>query len=330
MATSFFLRANVKRDRSAPLLQPALLQQVRRCSRSLSLLSSSFFLSSFFFFFCFCICYLPSAAAAAARRVEEKTPYPCKEKYEKEDIEKWVDEHLSKVSKDGHEQPHLLLMMGGSGSGKGTFMKRWHLVDAESHQTDSKDGLLLSHFAPHGLDEYLDYIPEYQKTIQDPEAVYKDAADACYPGAAIPAAKLGLDKLISRKAHVIYEETGKNLDRIRKRVLPPFLEAGYRITMVFVDNNAENAISRAAGRFQTSGRYAPDDYIRGTFSKSFDSYRALKDSGDVSESVYCDNFGTTMKCWADGLVSGPNVIPPSLLLDGKPEYRSEQTSKSEL
>merc|ERR1711972_41822 len=170
-------------------------------------------------------------------------------------------------------------------------------------------------------DEYLEYIPEYLQTIKDPDSVYKDAADACYPGAAIPAAKLAGNEITSRKIHLIYEETGKNLDRIKKRVLPPFVEAGYRITVVFVDNDPKTAIARAAGRFQETGRYAADDYIRGTFSKSFSSFEALKAMKEISEAVYCDNSGSELRCWADGNRPSDALVPEALLLQGPPKYR---------
>eukprot|EP00971_Amphidinium_carterae_P109133 2161076-Amphidinium_carterae.2 len=139
---------------------------------------------------------------------------------------------------------------------------------------------LCKEFAFHGLDEYLQYVPEYQQSISDPEHVYKESY-ACYGGAAIPAAKAANDLIISRrirsrekclcptvcKRHVvrvridtIYEETGKNLDRIKNRVLPPFLDGGYRVTvgradkragpLAQVHNHADIAIERGKGRFQ--------------------------------------------------------------------------------
>merc|ERR1712129_441284 len=110
------------------------------------------------------------------------------------------DAHIADI-KGGHEVPHLLLLFGGSGAWKGTFIRL----------LEKKGGMNRSDFAFHGLDEYLVYLPEFQKTVNDDSAVYKDAADACYVGGAIPIAKAVQSKIIAGRLHTIYEETGKNL-----------------------------------------------------------------------------------------------------------------------
>lgn len=224
-----------------------------------------------------------------------------------------------------HEEPHLLVLFGGSGAGKGTFIK--HM---KSHGFPADD------FAFHGLDEYLQYLPEFVKTINDKSAVYKDAADACYGGGAIPIAKATQGHIIAGRKHVIYEETGKNLDRVLKRVLPPFEEAGYRITLVLVDNHADVAKVRAKGRFLQEGRYAPDDYIQGTFKNVPENFKKLRETGKVREAVYCDNscmneaasaedaskMKTCLKCWRDASASadGSFLIPDAALIEGAPRY----------
>ena len=43
---------------------------------------------------------------------------------------------------------------------------------------------------------------------------------------------------------------GKNLERIILRALPPFMDKGYRLTLVLVDNIPDIAIERAAGRYE--------------------------------------------------------------------------------
>ncbi|CAK0831823.1 unnamed protein product, partial [Prorocentrum cordatum] len=116
---------------------------------------------------------------------------------------------------------------------------------------------------------------------------------------------------------LIYEETGKSMDRIVKRVLPPFLKAGYRITTVLVHNKPEIAIGRAAGRFQKTGRYAPDDYIQGTFANNLETYMGLQKVDGLSEFVYCDNSAKQISCWRDR-ADGGALVPSSILLDGPP------------
>lgn len=246
------------------------------------------------------------------RTVQEKTPFPCRDTYDDSEISDWVARHL-KGFEGGKEPPQLLLLLGGSGAGKGTFVEKWKALDRGGAPKHPLEG-----FVFHGLDEYLQYVPDYQKTIEDNDNVYKDAADACYGGAAIPAAKRAQEEIISKKMNLIYEETGKNFDRIKQRVLPPFLDANYRITVVLVHNHAEVAIKRCADRFQKTGRYAPDDYIKGSFKNNLDTYDALKAMDGLLEFAYCNNAGAKMQCWKDGRTDLTPLIPPKLFDEGEP------------
>jgi len=264
-----------------------------------------------------------SSVSARARKQKDNTPFPCLEKYDDEVVKAWVDDHLKGVPKS--KDPQMLLMLGGSGAGKGEFLKRWR--DMERRLPDLVP-IKMDTFVTHGLDEYLAYIPEYQKSIGDPAHVYKDAADSCYKGAAIPAAKIATQEILSKKLNVIYEETGKDLERIKKRVLPPFTDAGYRVTLVFVDNDPDIAIKRAAARFDLTGRYAADDYIRGTFKNTIDSFEELRGMKIVKEAIYCDN-SKLLHCWSDQKRPTDAVIPKDLLSKGSPEYRWD-IPKSEL
>lgn len=270
----------------------------------------------------FALAVIAFHTCSAGRVEKDTTPYPCRESYEDSEIESWVSKHLE--GKAGSAAPHLLLLLGGSGAGKGTFIKRWQDEDARN----TPAGPAIDDFIMHGLDEYLPYIPEYQKTLSDTEHVYKDAADSCYTSAARPAAKKAMVKIIAARMNVIYEETGKNLDRIRQRVLPPFVEAGYRVTVVLVHNKPEVAIQRSAGRFQFTGRFAADDYIRGSFQNNMASYLALMQDAEElreavdSEFVYCDNSGEYMKCFAERDVQ--DRLVPQPLLSSSQELRYNQ------
>jgi len=122
---------------------------------------------------------------------------------------------------------------------------------------------------------------------------------------------------------LIYEETGKSMDRIVKRVIPAFLKAGYRITTVLVHNKPEIAIGRAAGRFQRTGRYAADDYIQGTFANNLETYMGLQKVDGLAEFVYCDNSAKEISCWRDR-AEGGKLVPASMLLDGAPVRMGSQ------
>jgi len=265
-----------------------------------------------------------------ARNELEHTPHPCKEKYDDADISRWVAAHLKGYSES--KEPQMLLLLGGSGAGKGTFLKFWHTYEKNN---PGEHWIKSSEFVTHGLDEYLEYIPEYRETISDKKNVYVDAADACYKPAAIPAAKKANSEIIAKKLNVIYEDTGKDLKRVRERILPPFTNAGYRITVVYIDNEPEQAIGRAQRRFQESGRYASAEYIRSTFEGTLDNYEKIRDMKDVKEAVYCDNHKSHIFCWGDGDRPTDALIPNHLLGKGRPEYRwdrpkADLARKSEL
>merc|ERR1711990_642181 len=100
---------------------------------------------------------------------------------------------------------------------------------------------------------------------------------------------MGQQRLIDAKANVVYEETGKDTDRVLKRVLPPFVDAGYLVSIAYVDTPVEVAIARATTRFQTTGRYAAEDYVRGTFKNTAHTFDVLLKLGSVAEAIYCDN-----------------------------------------
>mmetsp|Transcript_68988 Transcript_68988/g.122014 ORF Transcript_68988/g.122014 Transcript_68988/m.122014 type:complete len:776 (+) Transcript_68988:44-2371(+) len=257
--------------------------------------------------------FLKEYLSPGERVIEDKTPSPCLPKYES--MEKEVIEAHLKTAKTGQEKPQMLLMLGGSGAGKGTFLREM-----------KKRGFALEDFVLHGLDEYIPYLPEYKKSVGHEQIVYKDAADDCYSGA-IPIAKAAQKELVKRRQHVIYEDTGKDLNRILKRILPPFEEAGYRISIALVDNTPEISKSRARGRFMKEGRYAPDSYIESTFKNVPENYGKLKEMAQVQEAYYCDNSclsasaeskkeGGCLKCWLD---KGPRtLLPAEAFLKGQP------------
>lgn len=263
----------------------------------------------------------------------DKTPTPCKKEYSKDFLEAAALQHISRA-KEGNEPPHLILLFGGSGAGKGTFIR--HI---------ERSGLDIKNFVFNGLDEYLEYLPEYRQSLSNPKEVYKDAADDCYGGGSIPLAKIAGAEIIKRKQHVVYEDTGKNLKRTLERVLPPYEGAGYRVTLVLVDNDPEVAKSRSIDRFLVEGRYAPPDYIEGSFKNVPENFATLLTSGRVAEAVYCDNSCTEggrisaaeterllhmqlncLKCWREEPVSpaafqaGDKLIPDKALYEGKPVY----------
>eukprot|EP00397_Hematodinium_sp_SG-2012_P017939 GEMP01018355.1.p1 GENE.GEMP01018355.1~~GEMP01018355.1.p1 ORF type:complete len:260 (+),score=36.33 GEMP01018355.1:75-854(+) len=249
--------------------------------------------------------------AAAVKIIADHTPTPCSPSYDPAQVDRWAHEVLQNYRNDhrSDEDLHLLLLIGGSGSGKGTFM--------ETFEKHSKRRLLLN-----GLDEYLPLLPEYQATLKNETHVFKDAADDCY-GGAIQIAK-AINKLMhSNPISLAYEETGKSLKRIFERVLPEY--PNHRLTVVLVHNTVSIATARAAGRFLQTGRYSPDDYIKNSFANNMASFDAVVPI--AAEAVYCDNsclkYGTEFNCLTCFRVKRDehteNLIPDDMLREEERE-----------
>lgn len=255
---------------------------------------------------------------ANARTVLEKTPFPCQDKYDSEFVVRAANKFLYGKPRN-HAEPHMLLLFGGSGAGKGSFIR---FIE--------KHGFPLGEYVFHGIDEYLILLPEYMKTMSDHENIYKDAADNCYMSGAIPIAKAAEKSIIDSKMHLIYEDTGKNLARVLNKTVPPFEGAGYRITLALVDNYVETAKIRSFDRFQQEGRYASDAYIEGTYRNVFENFQIVRKKDFVVESVYCDNSEDKMghlRCW--DVTFNPKVtplVPRTALQSGQPKYLQKSSN----
>jgi len=249
--------------------------------------------------------FLKEYLGPGERVIAEKTPTPCQSKYSESLQQEIIQAHLT--ASGGQEAPWMLLMLGGSGAGKGRFLK-----DVARH------GMDIGNYVLHGLDEYIEYLPQFKASKQHELVVFKDAADGCYTGV-IPIAKAAQNEIVKRKMHVIYEDTGKDLDRILKRILPFFQKAGYKTAIVLVDNLPEIAKQRALGRFMKEGRYASDDYIESTFKNVPANYAKLKAMPEVVEAYYCDNScrdGECPRCWLDK--GTRSLLPEAALQPGPP------------
>jgi len=270
------------------------------------------------------------------REVRDKTPTPCKTDYPADFIAEAAAPYVESY-RCGHEEPRLLLLFGGSGAGKGTFLR--HL---ETH------GFNISSYAIHGLDKYLDSLPEYLKTVASESYVYKDAADACYSGA-IKIAKRVQVGLLENRCNVVYEETGKDKKRVLERVLSPFRNAGFKVTLALVDNVPSVAQDRAHSRFLREGRYGSTTYIASTFENVFENYQDIRVMSEyVDSAVYCNNHcepnDTTsylcMTCWDDSAIrterkaSGGTTLtvaelPEAAFAVGATQYLSRDVGQSD-
>ncbi|KAF4664797.1 hypothetical protein FOL47_004939 [Perkinsus chesapeaki] len=172
----------------------------------------------------------------------------------------------------------MILLLGGPGAGKGTLLRKWQ-----------EAGGMRDAFTLIGLDEFLEFVPEFNATASDKYFVYEDAAsDSCYKPA-IRGAKMANKIAVDEKLNVIYEDTGKDITRLVERVLPPYKGAGYRITIVLVHNEPDIAIQRAFMRFLGDGRLADDNYVKKSFRNVDDNYYIVRNMPGIDEAIYCDN-----------------------------------------
>eukprot|EP00931_Biecheleriopsis_adriatica_P061650 TRINITY_DN37079_c0_g2_i1.p1 TRINITY_DN37079_c0_g2~~TRINITY_DN37079_c0_g2_i1.p1 ORF type:complete len:326 (+),score=47.30 TRINITY_DN37079_c0_g2_i1:118-978(+) len=211
----------------------------------------------------------------------------------------------------------MIVVLGGSGAGKSTLVKF-----LESHGVDMQSWVLS------GLDEYLDYVPEYLHAIEDNTVGYMTAADGCYSNA-ISIAKAVNEMCAERRINVILEETGKDIQRTI-RYIKKGREEGRHVLVALVDNDPNVAISRALSRFQVTGRYSSPDYIRGSFMNVFNNYHELKRLAaqgeiEVNSFIYIDNGPEhETRCWLDSLNSRsgvPCVLPSETFCQEPLQYR---------
>ncbi|KAF4709479.1 hypothetical protein FOZ62_004394 [Perkinsus olseni] len=172
----------------------------------------------------------------------------------------------------------MILLLGGPGAGKGTLLRKWQ-----------EGGGPREAFTLIGLDEFLEFVPEFHQSANDKYFVYEDAASTeCYKPA-IKAAKMANSAAVGEGLNVIYEDTGKDITRLVERVIPPYKKAGYRITIVLVHNEPDIAIQRAFMRFLGDGRLADEEYVKKSFRNVDDNYYLVRNMPTIDEAVYCDN-----------------------------------------
>ena len=200
--------------------------------------------------------YYTDVGMKSYRGLKDEAPLKCNIIDDDREIERLVNQHLAKYSSKQSQtsgKPQMILMLGGSGAGK-TVAGRHFLKDIPNNAS----------YVLHGLDDYFPLVPEYSDLFLHPKLIYKSAAPDCYP-AVIPLAKRARDLIISQKLNVVYEETGKDQQRLVDRVIKPFLAAGYDIHAILVNVHPNVAVVRSWIRFLETGRYAPEDYVRSSF-----------------------------------------------------------------
>ena len=222
-----------------------------------------------------------------------------------------------KQSQPDDATPRLIVLLGGSGAGKSSVLRR--LSKATGGKVDPEN----SNWILSGLDEFISFVPEYEHAIQDISVGYANAATYAYRNAIQIATAVNL-QCIRRRINMIFEDTGKNLHRTAG-VIKEFGRDRI-VSVVLVDNSPDVAIERAAGRFQVTGRYSPSDYIRSSFMNVFEHYLELKrmcdsDELSVDHFIYNDNHSSDSPMWLDGGKMRHLIAPEKSFSSGPVQYR---------
>ncbi len=157
------------------------------------------------------------------------------------------------------KSPILLHMLGIPGAGKTTFLDgflvRW--------EHDPKPVLL-------GFDQVMQSLPEYQN---NPDKI------AAFAVCELPAREAGyrlLDSLIAARSDILFDNGGSAATHVE--LLRRAQDVGYRIVLVSIKTDVQEAQKRVDARAVTEGRHTPMNYLDDRARKLAEleaDYRAL-------------------------------------------------------
>lgn len=183
--------------------------------------------------------------------------------------EKLRDAMIAKVV-DGHEtqeHPTLVVMVGGTASGKGTLRdayleemlsrgKKFAVVDSDAFKEGNED-------------LGIDGLPEYHMAIdQEPGSGDRisslDAAAIVHEESSWMAGE-ATNQALQRKINFVYDGTGKSADRYLE-LIDQAKARGYTIEAIIVHNEYEIALPRMLKRAEQKGRMVPPPIMEKTYA----------------------------------------------------------------
>lgn len=178
------------------------------------------------------------------------------------------------------KQPEVTLLLGGAASGKSTVVNTFLKDDAKNK------GVI-------NVDDVKEALPEYRKYVRQDvmtaaNRVHQESSEI---------GKAVLNSVVSEKRNFIYDATlskvGKAEDLIKK-----LKAAGYKINLVGVNVDAEDALGRAkvralgdheeGGKKLGSGRYVPDKILLNAHKGATEVFEKIKGLVDT-HSLYDNN-----------------------------------------
>jgi len=244
--------------------------------------------------------------ARSRPEILERTPTPCTT-YSEHQVQEWANIHVGRVA-GGHANPWAVVLLGGTGAGKGTFLQA--VADA--------GGFAAGDYVHHATEQYLQFIPEYRESKSNPRTVYVDAETVCNEAAAAVARAALLRNLAGRQ-HCVFE--GSELKEPQFPHLLHLAQAHFRLLAVLIENTPGVVAESAWHRINITGRFPHLDVE--SFSNARRDYEKLVAEGLVDEAYRC-----TFGCSASGarasrcglgcrreLGSTVNIVPRGLVRD---------------
>lgn len=199
-------------------------------------------------------------------------------------ISKFTD-HVLPVAPGG--QKIAILMAGGPAAGKSTVLR--HMM------TDD----MASQFVNVNPDDCKAALPEYQEAVAGSA---RNAAMLCHEESSDIAAAVR-NHAIETGKHIIIDGTMKSIDKYRK-LIDNLKDKGYKIHMIHVDIDVDQAKHFASKRAEKSGRWVPMDMLESAYPAVRKSFLGLKDHAD-DFIVFDRRRGEPEKVWSksDGILN---------------------------
>lgn len=167
-------------------------------------------------------------------------------------------------------QPQAVVMMGGTASGKTTFSKAFD--NGELVRVDA--------------DAVKKQLPEFAQALA---ASAKDAAYMVHEESSYLSKRIR-DLAMEQGKNILFDGTGANATNY-SNMIDRLHAKGYNVILVMSDLPVEQAVERAAGRAERSGRFVPEQVIRKIYASLRPNFVTLSSKADSFQ--LWDNSGKT-------------------------------------
>lgn len=189
---------------------------------------------------------------------------------ERQKLHAQIQERTMAGVPEAQESPHAIVLMGGPGAGKTSTLQAVLGGDA-------------SGFVHVGPDDVKEMLPEYQEAVS---ARAKNAANMVQQESTVVAHGI-LEESKKRQCNIIYDGTGQ-VKSSYVEMIDGLKKAGYTVQVVMVHNRVDEALKRTKRRAEETGRFVPDDVVKGVYQsvpKNFAEIAAEADMADLYDNT---------------------------------------------